>query len=461
MKITNKLRTYSLILLIGFCVAFNPIRGDTIYEDIQLTATDSASGDEFGHSISLDNGVAAIGAPFDDDNGTNSGSAYLFDVSTGEQIVKLLPLDGVEGAEFGFSIAINNGIVAVGARADDENGTNAGAAYLFDASTGNQLFKLTPNDAEPNDEFGNSIAIDNDIVAVGAWRADEHGDGSGAAYLFDATTGNQLDKLLPPTGNNYQTFGVSIAMDDGLVVIGARTFFDLNEGFIYAKAHLFDVSTGNQLNEFQPDILNLNGDLGGHFADAVDIDNGLVAVGAPSRSVVWDFSGAAYIFDASTGEQHQFIFPDEVWERGHFGISISIDNGVVAIGSQEDDDSGFDSGSAYFYNAHTGEEIHQLLASDGAEFDLFGASVAIDGDVTVVGAKGYTESHTGSAYVYSGTTTGIPGDVNNDGIIDVLDVVLTVSIVLDDDYNSFADVNNDGSINVLDIVQIVNLILEQ
>ena len=302
MKITNKLRTYSLILLIGFCVAFNPIRGDTIYEDIQLTATDSASGDEFGHSISLDNGVAAIGAPFDDDNGTNSGSAYLFDVSTGEQIVKLLPLDGVEGAEFGFSIAINNGIVAVGARADDENGTNAGAAYLFDASTGNQLFKLTPNDAEPNDEFGNSIAIDNDIVAVGAWRADEHGDGSGAAYLFDATTGNQLDKLLPPTGNNYQTFGVSIAMDDGLVVIGARTFFDLNEGFIYAKAHLFDVSTGNQLNEFQPDILNLNGDLGGHFADAVDIDNGLVAVGAPSRSVVWDFSGAAYIFDASTGE---------------------------------------------------------------------------------------------------------------------------------------------------------------
>lgn len=405
--------TYLLILLIGFSVAFNPIWGDIIYEDIQLSATDSTSGDEFGHSVSMDNGVAAIGAPFDDDNGTNSGAAYLFDVSTGEQIVKLLPLDGVAGAEFGFSIAINNGIVAVGARADDENGTNAGAAYLFDASTGNQLFKLTPNDAEPNDEFGNSIAIDNDIVAVGAWRADEYGDGSGAAYLFDATTGNQLDKLLPPTGNNYQTFGVSIAIDDGLVVIGARTFFDLNDGYTFAKAHLFDVSTGNQLNEFQPDILDLNGDLGGHFADAIDIDNGLIAVGAPYRSVVWDFSGAAYVFNATTGEQLHFIFPDEVWDRDHFGISISINNGVVAIGSQEDDDNGFDSGSAYLYDALTGNEISKLLASDGVEFDLFGTSVAIDGDVTVVGAKGYTESHTGSAYVYSGTTNGIEGMDSN------------------------------------------------
>ena len=405
--------TYLLILLIGFSVAFNPIWGDTINEDIQLSATDSTSGDEFGHSVSIDNGVAAIGAPFDDDNGANSGAAYLFDVSTGEQIVKLLPLDDVAGAEFGFSIAINNGIVAVGARADDENGTNAGAAYLFDASTGNQLFKLTPNDAEPNDEFGNSIAIDNDIVAVGAWRADEYGDGSGAAYLFDATTGNQLDKLLPPTGNNYQTFGVSIAMDDGLVVIGARTFFDLNDGYTFAKAHLFDVSTGDQLNELQPDILDLNGDQGGHFADAIDIDNGLIAVGAPYRSVVWDFSGAAYVFNATTGEQLHFIFPDEVWDRDHFGISISINNGVVAIGSQEDDDNGFDSGSAYLYDALTGNEISKLLASDGVEFDLFGTSVAIDGDVTVVGAKGYTESHTGSAYVYSGTTNGIEGMDSN------------------------------------------------
>ena len=56
---------------------------------------------------------------------------------------------------------------------------------------------------------------------------------------------------------------------------------------------------------------------------------------------------------------------------------------------------------------------------------------------------------------------GTPGDVNNDGEINVLDVVLSVSIVLDNGYDPYADLNGDGSINVLDIVQIVNLILEQ
>jgi len=180
-------------------------------------------------------------------------------------------------------------------------------------------------------------------------------------------------------------------------------------------------------------------------------------VGAPYRSVVWDFSGAAYVFNATTGEQLHFIFPDEVWDRDHFGISISIDNGVVAIGSQEDDDNGFDSGSAYLYDALTGNEISKLLASDGAEFDLFGASVAIDGDVTVVGAKGYTESHTGSAYVYSGTTNN--GDINGDSWVNIQDVILTVNLILSNEYNYHVDLNLDGEINVLDVIQLVNIIL--
>ena len=414
MKTKNVLMLITIFTCI-LCVNSIFGQGDVIYEDYKIVANDGAMGDEFGHSIAIDNDIIAVGVPSDDDNGINSGAAYLYDASTGAQIVKLLPTDGAAGAEFGFSIAISNGIVVVGARVDDENGVAAGAAYLFDATDGTQLAKLTPNDPEPGDEFGNSIAIDNGIVAVGAWRADEYGVGSGAAYLFDASTGNQLDKLLPDTGNNYQTFGVSIAMDNGLVAIGARTYFVLGQGYTFAKAYLFDVSTGNQINVFQPDIPNYNGDQGGNFADCLDIENGLLAVGAPYRSVVWDFSGAAYIFDVSTGDQLHFITPSDLWDQDRFGTSISIDNGVVAIGAQWDDDNGFDSGSAYIFDAITGVEVSKLLASDGAEFDLFGTSVAINGDVTVVGAKGYTGDHSGSAYVYSGITVGI-SDNELDGI---------------------------------------------
>ncbi|MCW5520635.1 T9SS type A sorting domain-containing protein [Aureitalea sp. L0-47] len=382
---------------------------DVTNEDFKITANDGSADDEFSYSIALDDGIVAVGTPFDDDNGSNSGAAYLFDAATGVQIFKLLPSDGAANAEFGFSIAIQNGVVAVGAKGDSENGTNAGAAYLFDAATGMELFKILPNDGAAEDEFGNSITIDDGVVAVGAWRADEFGDASGAAYLFDASTGNQLEKLLPDTGNDFQTFGVSVAMDSGVVAVGARTFFVLGQGYTFAKAYLFDVSNGNQLNVLQPDNLNVNGDLGGFFADCIDIDDGLVAVGAPQRSIFGDHSGAAYLFDVSTGTQVSEIIPDDGQDRDNFGISISLDNGTVFIGAHQDDENGFNSGSVYFYNAVTGTEINKLIASDGAALDLYGCSVAIDGNFAVVGARDDDDNgnNSGSAYIYSGTILGL------------------------------------------------------
>ena len=332
-------------LITGFVSLGTPAWGQVVNEDLKLFASDGAAGDQFGSSVAIDNDVLVVGAPDADDGGIDSGAAYLFQASTGIELLKFTPTDGAAGDAFGFSVAIAGGIVAVGAPGKDDNGADSGAAYLFDASTGAQLAKLLPGDGAAGDEFGNSIAIDDGIVAVGAWRTDEHGDDSGAVYLFNASTGNQLDKLLPDTGNNYQTFGVSIAMDAGIVAIGARTFFVLGEGYTFAKAYLFDVVTGNQLNVLKPDIENYNGDLGGQFADSIDIDNGLVAVGTPSRSVFFDFSGAAYVFDASTGEQLHFIFPADGHDRDHFGASISIDNGVLAIGADEDDDSAWSAGS--------------------------------------------------------------------------------------------------------------------
>ena len=133
--------------------------------------------------------------------------AYLFNATTGQQLHKLLPTDGAAGDSFGYSIAIDNGVVAVGALWDDDNGDNSGSAYLFDASTGEQLHKLLPDDGAAGDEFGSAIAIDNGVVAVGADRDDEHGDNSGSAYLFDASTGQQLHKLFPDDGAEDYRFG--------------------------------------------------------------------------------------------------------------------------------------------------------------------------------------------------------------------------------------------------------------
>ena len=396
----KKIKLLGLIIIAYATSAFAQM--GVINEDLKILSDDAATGDSFGQSVVLDGGMILIGAPFDDDNGLNSGAAFIVDAATGAQLFKLLPDDGVAGAEFGYAVAMKDGVAAIGARADTELGAGAGAAYLFDAATGTQLYKLVPDDLSAGDEFGNAIDIDGGVVAVGAWRADEFGEASGAAYLFDVASGTQLEKLLPDEGNNFQTFGVSVAIDAGVVAVGARTFFVLGDGYTFAKAFLFDVSSGDLLNTVQPDILNYNGDLGGHFADCLDMKDGLLVVGTPNRSVFFDFSGAIYIFNVGTGEQLHFIYPEDGHDRDHFGISVSLDNDVVTIGAFEDDDSGFDGGSAYYFDAISGDQISKLLASDGEAFDRFGVSVSTQDGLTVIGAKQDDDGgdNAGAAYLF-------------------------------------------------------------
>lgn len=387
-----------------------PLWGQAINEDLKITANDGGPGNELGFSVAADQGIIAVGARYDDDNGTNSGSAYLFDAATGAQMVKLLPDDGAPGDEFGFSIATDGVVVAVGAVHDDHGGIVSGSVYLFDASTGTQMAKLTPNDAAPGDEFGFAVAIDGGVVAVGAKRNDDLGEDSGSAYLFDASTGNQIAKLLPDEGAASQNFGVSIAMDGGVVVVGSRTYYVHGTGFFLGAAYLFDVSTGNQVGKLMAD----NGTWTDFFGDAVDIDSGIVAVGAWARSVFYDHSGAAYLFDASSGSQLAYIVPSDGHDRDHFGISVSIDNGLVAIGAHQDGDNGWVAGSSYLFDAFDGAPIDKLLASDGAAFDDFGSSISVDDGLVVVGAVGDDDNgnESGSMYVYR---VGAPVEIISDG----------------------------------------------
>lgn len=441
-------------MLVGLCAAGSAGFAQPVTEDFKIVAFDGAADDSFGHAVAFEDGVIAVGARHDDDNGQNSGSAYLYDGSTGTLIAKLLPSDGAAGDRFGFSIAMGGGVVAVGAPGHSHGGIGSGAAYLFDASTGVQLAKLVPEDAEAGDEFGNSIAIDTGVVAVGAWRADEHGDASGAAYLFDASAGVQLDKLLPETGDNFQTFGVSIAIDGGTVAVGSRTYFVLGEGFTFARVHLFDAATGDSAGTLRAGVENYNGDQGGRFGDAVDIDSGLVVVGAPDRNVFFDHSGAAYVFDADSGEQLEFIFPADGRDRDRFGTSVSIEDGDVVIGAEGDDDSAWSGGSAYLFEAMGGAQIEKLRASDGAPFGAFGTAVAIENGVVAVGAIGDSEngSGSGSVYVFRGGG-GLPC---NDadlavpfGVLDLGDAQAFVEAFLQGD--ALADIDGDGLLDLGDV----------
>ena len=160
--------------------------GDQLF---QLLPDDGAAGDVFGISVAISGTTTIVGAHRDDDNGMDSGSAYLFDISdpaNPTQLLKLLPDDGATHHDFGVSVAISGATAIVGADRDDDNGNASGSAYLFDTTTGRQIAKLLPDDGAAGDWFGISVAISGATAIVGAIDDNDNGNNSGSAYLFDA-----------------------------------------------------------------------------------------------------------------------------------------------------------------------------------------------------------------------------------------------------------------------------------
>ncbi len=156
-----------------------------------LTASDAATGDNFGGSVALSDDTAVIGARFDDHaGGADAGSTYVFLRSGGvwTEQQKLTTTDAATGDSFGRSVALSGETAVVGAYSDDEaSGTDAGSAYVF-TRTGTvwtEQAKLTPSDAAASDFFGASVSVSGDTAAVGAYFEDhDGGTDAGSAYAF-------------------------------------------------------------------------------------------------------------------------------------------------------------------------------------------------------------------------------------------------------------------------------------
>ena len=376
-------------LLAAAVLSTAPAYADPGNQLFKLLPDDGAGEDHFGRSVAISVATAIVGASRHDDNGPGSGSAYLFDTATGQQIAKLLPDDGAVNDAFGLSVAISGQTAIVGAPGHDDKGFNSGSAYLFDTTTGTQIAKLLADDGAEGDQFGFSVAVSGTTAIVGAWADDDNGFDSGSAYLFDATTGRQIAKLLPNDGAQFDRFGTSVAISGTTAIVGA--YKDGDNGNLSGSAYLFDIATGKQIAKLLPD----DGAASDWFGWSVAISGNNAIVGAFRDDDNGSESGSAYLFDTTTGRQLAKLLPNDGSFNDHFGGSVGISGATVIVGADEDDDNG----SAYLFDA------------SACPWDLDGSGdVGVKDLLSLLGSWGPCE--------------GCPADFNGDGTVGVSDLLI-------------------------------------
>ena len=212
--------------------------GGTWTQQTKLTADDGAQGDQFGYSVSLYGDTAVIGAFFDDDKGTNSGSAYVFTRSvdgTWTQQTKLTADDGAAADFFGESVSVNGDTAVIGAT---YIANSVGSAYVFTRSgdTWMQQAKLIASDGAEDDYFGYSVSLYGDTAVIGA----PGDDSKGSAYVFarSGSTWMRRSKMTASDGTATDFFGESVSVYGDTAVIGA-VGDDSSKGSAYVFSNLF------------------------------------------------------------------------------------------------------------------------------------------------------------------------------------------------------------------------------
>ncbi|MHC4752340.1 MAG: FG-GAP repeat protein [Planctomycetota bacterium] len=436
-------------------------------EQNKLTAMDGAVYDYFGFSVSTSTDYAAVGTLRDDDNGANSGSVYIFERTETDWIeqAKLTASDGSTNDNFGFAVSISGNYVIVGAPFNDENGNNSGSAYIFkqDGESWVQQAKLIASDGKAAELFGESVSISGDHAIVGARNADPNGLASGAAYIFKRTGSNWFEqvKLFPSDGTAFDNFGWSVDIIDGYAIVGAPG--DDDDGEDSGSTYIFKYSDPNWIEDAK--LTSLDANVGDKFGFSVSISSDYAIIGAAFDDChINSDAGSAYIFwqDGESWTQQAKLVACDGCIADHFGGSVSLDGDYAIVGAEYNDDQGGQSGAAYMFKRDGTSWINEakLTALDGEFYDRFGTSVSISNEFAIVGAAYDDDYAICSGSVYMFRRTGPNPDISGDRFTDFMDFGLFAPQWLQSgcgpvDWCDGADFNRSGNVNLRDLAILI------
>lgn len=344
-----------------------------------------------GYSVAISGDTIVAGAPATGWTGAlQIGAAYVFVKPNGgwtdlTESAELLAFDGEEGDNFGWSVAYDGDEIVVGAPYANEGygsgwpDTDRGAAYIFPEPIGGWSgqqygsYTLLPNDPEDNAIFGWSVALDGNVVAVGA-----PGDNSdaGSVYVFAKPFGNwqnmnQTAKLTATTSVGVENLGWSVSISGNTVVAGAPgEDSERGAAYVFVKPGLSwsDITESAKLTAS-------DGASGDRFGQSVHINTSVIAVGAPDfNQGSWNDAGALYVFQEPNGgwadaTEDSRVTAGDAAASDNFGWDVALGGGVGIVGAVGDDVNGnANQGSAYVFAPCTAKPAKPTLKSpaDGA-----------------------------------------------------------------------------------------------
>jgi len=390
-----------LILLTTLLIPF------IIFSQTQLGSdiNGEAAGDYSGNSVSLssDGTIVAIGANFNDGNGSNSGHVRVYEYSGSSWSQLGADINGDSSGDYsGRSVSLSSDgtIVAIGAYGNDVNGSNSGhvRVYSWNGSQWDQL-GADINGEAASDASGHSVSLSSDgtIVAIGAYG---NGGSSGhvRVYQYSGSSWTKIgDDIDGEAAYDYSGYSVSLSSDGTIVAIGAR--YNDGNGSDSGHVRVYEYS-GSSWSQLGADI---NGDSSGDYSGysvSLSSDGTIVAIGAPDNDGNGSNSGHVRVYEYSGSSWSQLgadIDGDSSGDYSGRSVSLSSDGTIVAVGAPYNDGNGSNSGHVRVYQYSDSSWTQLVLDIDGeAANDYSGHSVSLSSDGTTVAVGAYRNDGNGS-----------------------------------------------------------------
>lgn len=449
----------------------------TFAEQAFIQASNSGTGDEFGYSVALSGDTLAVGAHFEasstsgidsspDDSAASAGAVYVF-VRSGTswtQQAYIKASNSQTGDEFGYSVALSGDTLVVGAIGEDSNtqgmntipdelAASSGAVYVFirNGSSWSEQTYIKASNTQGSDEFGFSVSLSGDTLAVGAHQEDsattgvnttpdEAASNSGAVYVFTRsdTSWTQQAYIKASNTGGSDSFGYSLTLSGDTLAVGAyredsstlginTTPFDNKQSDDYGAVYVFVRNNANWVEQAYIKASETN--KLDYFGFSVALSGDTLAVGAyledsettgidsiPNDTTAGANSGAVYVFTRSNNIwiQQAYIKASNTGKTDLFGKSITLSGDILAVGADQEDSettginsipndtaAGANSGAVYVFTRsnNTWSQQAYIKASTTVTKVNFGQSVALASDTLAVGVP-LENTSAGASYIF-------------------------------------------------------------